>query len=240
MWHVPCGREISYYRFDKTLQFIYQEMINNSRGHSADIMRDMLSAGNPCEDYFPPVSLPGLVGGYWGAYVLFMYKVMPDHEWDHKWQLRTLVDLRRGNWADEYYPVRGDDNYEYFYDIWSNIHYGYVGSSIGFDRTTLQYFANIAGYVPPKIKPIAERFFGEYDPGDVISVDIGVELWDKHQFTMSIQDFHNALLQKGKKYFNSQDINGNNTIDIAEIHPAIGKLLPRGQNMNGELIGDWK
>ena len=44
-------------------------------------------------------------------------------------------------------------NYDYFYDIWSNIHYGYVGLYSGFDEETLlngskyqQYFQNAKSF----------------------------------------------------------------------------------------------
>lgn len=40
----------------------------------------------------------------------------------------------------------GYQGYEYFYDIWSNIHYGYVGRYIGFSEDSLLDGAGLAQY----------------------------------------------------------------------------------------------
>lgn len=92
--------------------------------------------------------------------------------WDHKPQLDKLLDLgathppRDG---DYYFPIPGGNDpgpsgikYEYFYDIWSNIHYGYVGNAVGIDWFTLQ--AGAAG---------ASRT----DRSDINAVSIGFDLW---------------------------------------------------------------
>jgi hypothetical protein len=232
----------SYSRFDKTLDYIYNEMIRNSRGDSADLMRAMLNNNDTCSNtmLFGYGSQAGDVGAFWTPYIIFMSKVGNNQEWDHKWQLRPLLNIQSGNKADEYYPIRGDEEFEYYYDIWSNIHYGYVGSSIGFDSKTLQDMANLAGSVPPILKGLIEKIFGQFDPGDVISVDIGLDLWATHQYTLSKQDIRKAILQKTQEFFRSQDTNGNGEIDNNEIDPSIGKLIPRGRKKLGELIGDWK
>lgn len=128
-----------------------------------------------------------------------------------------------GNKKDEYFPIRGDDQYEYFFDIWSNIHYGYVGASIGFDRGTLQFFANLELY----LGNVGRIISGQADRGDIISVNIGVELLNKRGFELQRQDLHNSILANIATYFRSQDINNNRALDDSEISPVIGKLLPR-------------
>lgn len=61
---------------------------------------------------------------------LGMWKDMVDYgaPWDHKKMLRE----RYGEWhADP------GNRVEWYFDIWSNIHYGYVGALCGFDAGTL-------------------------------------------------------------------------------------------------------
>jgi len=139
-------------------------------------------------------------------------------------------------WSDDiHYPIRGNEEYEYFYDIWSNIHFGYVGASVGFDRETLQLFAGLEHYVPSLMRGIVRWLVGQYDPGDAISVDIGVDLWERHRHALARADLHASVLAATRLYFESQDVNGNGEIDPVEIDPVIGKLLPRGTQWS-----DWR
>ena len=41
-------------------------------------------------------------------------------------------------------------DYDYYYDVWSNIHYGYVGLSVGFDEKTLLGGADLAQVIDSK------------------------------------------------------------------------------------------
>ena len=64
-------------------------------------------------------------------------------------------------------------NYDYRYDIWSNIHYGYVGLSVGFQKETLLNGANLA--------QIIDSSGGDAgDPiDDVTAINIGFSLYKK-------------------------------------------------------------
>ncbi|WP_433390991.1 polymorphic toxin type 44 domain-containing protein [Micromonospora sp. KLBMP9576] len=61
-------------------------------------------------------------------------------------------------------------SYEIYYDIWSNIHYGYVGRAAGFSEFQLQ-----AGAWP----------VGTTDPGDERSIWWGSRLWSSHGLGLS-------------------------------------------------------
>lgn len=61
------------------------------------------------------------------AAVIWTKKVGQDQEWDHKPKLRKLIPGVRHK----------QGKYEYFYDIWSNIHYGYVGIIGGLSESVL-------------------------------------------------------------------------------------------------------
>jgi RHS repeat-associated protein len=216
-----------YWRFDFTLSFIYSEMINNAKGSDANAMRNWLNRAIDCNDI--SLDIAQRTGLLVTSFTKFFINVRPNGIWDHKPQLRNKLSItdKKG----EYFPIRGDDEFEYFYDIWSNIHYGYVGASIGFANNDLQYFANLEQIVPEDekwdwLREIAKDLFGQYDPGDVISVDIGIQLWEKFGDTLSEEDLHLAILQHKPDYFRSQDINGSGKIENSEVSPIIGKLLP--------------
>lgn len=77
-------------------------------------------------------------------------KVGPKRDWDHKPKLYKDDRFNRNSGITVHRPPRPKEpetifkshyhkykNYDYFYDVWSNIHYGYVGLSAGFDERTL-------------------------------------------------------------------------------------------------------
>jgi hypothetical protein len=67
------------------------------------------------------------------ALMLWTGKVMQDAEWDHKPKLRRLFPsptTRTSVWHTY-------GSTQYFHDIWSNIHYGYVGAAAGFTDAVL-------------------------------------------------------------------------------------------------------
>jgi hypothetical protein len=62
------------------------------------------------------------------AMAIWTKQVGQDMEWDHKPKLRAMYD-------DVVRHKQG--RYEYYYDIWSNIHYGYVGIAGGLSESVL-------------------------------------------------------------------------------------------------------
>ena len=97
---------------------------------------DAMGGSNPAKLYTSAL-------GLWGL------KVAPGMDWDHKPKiykgtvLRRKVTVKRpldasnknSQTSKSHYHKYKD--YDYYYDLWSNIHYGYVGLSIGFDEKTL-------------------------------------------------------------------------------------------------------
>jgi hypothetical protein len=230
------GSSDPYYRFDKVLDYMYEQMITNSQGTWANQMRS-LSESNystcPSPFFDPNVYIAGYVGNEISKYIQFFLLVKGGGEWDHKPKIKSMLNLQ--NQADLYFPMRGNDEFEIYYDIWSNIHYGYVGSSIGISTETLQFFPNMELYVPTILKAITRKVFGQSDAGDAISIDIGISLWQKYKFGLSKEELHNEILTNIPAYFNSQDLNGNQRIDNNEVDPVIGKLMPRSY-----ALSDWK
>jgi RHS repeat-associated protein len=219
-------------RFDRALDFIYNEMIRNSQGEEAKYMKNMLS--EECFD-FSQIYPPQL-----NAYLTFFNLTKTGGLWDHKWQLRQKLHIRVNNWADEYFPIRGNEEFEYYLDIWSNIHFGYVGLAIGFPKEDLENLPDLHNRVPAYLKPIVKSLFGSNGPGDLISVKIGLSLWETYGTALTKQQLHSAILNKTQDYLTALDINGNGILNKNEVNPKIGPLLPRGLMREGQLIGDWK
>jgi hypothetical protein len=161
-------------------------------------------------------------------------------QWDHKWQLRSLLNIRSGNWADEYFPIRGNEEFEFYLDIWSNVHFGYVGSAIGFPQEHLEGIPDLYNQVPSVLKPLVQSVFGSNGPGDLISVKIGIQLWNKFKKGLKKHQLHSAILNKTRDYLTALDINGDGTLNKNEVNPQIGPLLSKGLMRQGQLVGDWK
>jgi len=231
------SQNIDYWRFDQALDFMYSQMVNNAKGPEAEEMKKAIETANEC------LHLPSEYAGYWyasnmsSAYIQFFKLVRFGGDWDQKSDLRSLLNMPKEK--DQYFPIRpinGVEGFELashneiFYDIWSNIHYGYVGSAIGFQSEELQDFANISQNFEDF--PILQSFiedtigFGEFDPGDVISVDIGINLWKTKNIGLTKSDLHSEIQRNIPKYFQSQDQNQNGQIDYKEVNPVIGKLAP--------------
>lgn len=118
------------------------------------------------------------------AMTLWAAKVGQGMDWDHKKKIPKVIG---GVWHKQ-----GD--YNYFYDIWSNIHYGYVGRAGGLSESVLSDGAGveqIASESIRKIKDWEERQWPDATEGvdgmraydddpDRISINIGLELFAEH------------------------------------------------------------
>lgn len=75
--------------------------------------------------------------------------------------------------------------------MWSNVHYRYVGRTAGFDSKTLIEGASVAD-------PI---LVGEDDPGDHMTMQAGVDLFDQYGPNLTRQQFHASIVDlAGKMY----------------------------------------
>ncbi len=113
----------------------------------------------------------------WGekaAFMLFFDLVRYGGAWDHKATIRA----RWGKTATLFGTIIS-------FDIWSNIHFGYVGAAVGFSRTTLLRSAGAAQAMFSSIPDgYLERLFGAPsgileaadDPRDQHAITLGVDL----------------------------------------------------------------
>ena len=100
------------------------------------------------------------------AFALWTERVGQNRPWDHK----PKIESRFG----DYWHKQG--NYEYYYDIWSNIHYGYIGIAAGFSEAVLSDGAGAEQIVSDTVRKISDW---ENKPGPHRSADIaGLRAWD--------------------------------------------------------------
>ena len=162
-----------YDRFDRTLDYMYNQMMNNPYTREGMNIQSFTDS---------PPFLPSIPGGYQKALLLWEEQVQTGGSWDHKWILDVMLHLNESN--DYYFPIRGDNNStrEIYYDIWANIHYGYVGKSLGITSRDLRFFATLG-------TPAT----GTNDLGDEITVDIGIILWDDYGPNLTKQQLQQAI-----------------------------------------------
>jgi hypothetical protein len=169
----PFADGVSYVRYDATVDFMYEEMMTNLDSEEFKFIKDNLDLISD-----PPLfSDPNASTGYLTAALTKFYdQVKTGGPWDHKPILEDMLGLEEG--VDLRFPVRGDAEHEVFYDVWSNIHYGYIGTAAGFGEGELQ-----------KAADIAEEGTGKNDPADKLTIQIGIDLWNKYGENMTQEQF---------------------------------------------------
>ena len=114
--------------------------------------------------------------------MMWYLMVKPGGPWDHKPKLIEMFDMDTENWDDMYFDVPGTD-YRVRLDIWSNIHYGFVGSELGFGIGDLLLGANVPGLA------------GKNEPADDMATLIGIMMsatYDPSDLTRS--DFESGVI----------------------------------------------
>jgi hypothetical protein len=167
----PAQIVLNLWRYDITLAYMFKEMYDNSRSAKVIAIR----AGN---------SGVGGIGGKGAAYAAWAYLVKSGGDWDHKPKLYRKLSLTK---TDKHFPFRGDTQHEYFYDIWSNVHYGYVGRAAGFSEFELQQAHQLGGIT------------GATDPFDIETVQLGLDLWRTYGSSMSMANLEQELLARSPK-----------------------------------------
>ncbi|TAK84013.1 MAG: hypothetical protein EPO09_21120, partial [Aquabacterium sp.] len=113
------------------------------------------------------------------AGLLFRFKALVRETGD--WDLKVPLGMKLGDVRRT--PVGGDPAPEtLFYDVWGNIHYGYVGRAHGIPADVVH-----AG---------AETFGGARSVSDWISNEIGIQLWEAHGAALTKTQLASAVLAK--------------------------------------------
>lgn len=152
-------------------EYICEEIQKNSNSKEV-FMLTMLNKGEQDDDMLQK----GINKA--AAYKVFHSVVSAGSIWDHKTYIRKNFPTK-GNSTQYYHKYK---KYEYYFDIWSNIHYGYIGLKSGFSESELLHGAGIAQIFDNNILEV--NFFdlsANDDIDDQISIKIGFDLYYKFQ-----------------------------------------------------------
>lgn len=223
--HGPTIRQLSlnwYHKNDeacKILDYIIAEIKTNITSEAVKKMRKYNSfSTSKCIAEWKKEPLLNRVLTNWGgggctdqllhsksmALILWTEKVRAGGNWDHKPKISSRFKYRVLSHQTQERHILGD--YTYYYDIWSNIHYGYVGAAAGFSESELldgagaeQVVSTLLGGDLPKKNGKGLR--GWDDESDRVSVRIGIELYNKNPSNVTAID----VLEKIKKAGNELD-----------------------------------
>lgn len=115
------------------------------------------------------------------------------------WDQRAELRRRFGDWA---YDAAADRSYRF--DVWQNLHLGFVGAAAGFPERVLCSGAGVpqllAGKIPPGyLERLADRLYDASlfpplpDPADCEAVHVGWALWRRHGERLAREDLVAAL-----------------------------------------------
>ena len=139
------------------------------------------------------------------AVMLWRSQVTYQADWDHKPHLGRMRHLWSKTLGRHDYHVYGTTVYGF--DVWSNVHYGYVGRAVGFSAGMLLDGAGLAqlmndtkksmrsfpkkGVIPPWERPFAsgqEPGLRKWDrPEDRESIRLGIKLYQKRKALLTPQ-----------------------------------------------------
>jgi len=129
------------------------------------------------------------------ALALWTWKVRQGGEWDHKTAISRIPDSSS---TRQYHRLGA---FAYYYDVWSNIHYGYVGAACRFGEGLLLDGAGLeqagsslaAGRLPERIAdlPIPRAWD---DKPDQAGIQIGITLYRESPHGVTAQQLVKAVV----------------------------------------------
>jgi hypothetical protein len=162
-------------RFTDAERFTFNEMKRNMNSDTVRMIRELLREPKWYElfrDYGSDITT---------ALAMFAGKVAPHQDWDYKPYLQQRFGLKEPN--DFYFQQPGTDR-QVYYDIYSNMHYGFVGRAAGIDSDTLMKGGSLGEKV----------LTGVDDEGDHITQRAGMELYDKYGPNITEEQFHQGVV----------------------------------------------
>ncbi|POP79087.1 polymorphic toxin type 44 domain-containing protein [Pseudomonas syringae] len=145
---------------EKLATYIADEM-NNNIHHSSVLKMNKLLNYDVAEETRKKMDLPWYAqigntspqaigaSNMAAAMILWTERVGQGRDWDHK----PKIHAKFGR-----YPHR-QGKYDYYYDIWSNIHYGYVGMAGGLSESVLLDGAGVEQIVSDQLRRWGEQIF---------------------------------------------------------------------------------
>ena len=182
-------------RMEELANYIADEMNRNIHHPSVIKMKELLSYDVAEETrkfmelpwYAQVGSNPQAIGAANSAAAMALWteKVGQGMDWDHKKTIPTIIG--GGVWHKQ-------GKYDYYYDIWSNIHYGYVGRAGGLSESVLSDGAGVEQIISESVNKLLNWEKGQWphaaegvdgmraydDDPDRISINIGLELFAEY------------------------------------------------------------
>lgn len=186
----PPTEPEKYRPFEDVLVYIHAEMIRNPNTPAGLSIKRNLSV-SPWQYLVPGTIIVDHLQAYYEWYEQVNYGA----PWDHKPHIKKTY----GEYSED-----KQNHILYAWDIWSNIHFGYVGVAVGFDEGTLLDGAGAAqwmggnvpdGYWKRRMETIgdADVFRALDDPRDQEAIRIGVRLFREKGAAMTVDDLKAAV-----------------------------------------------
>lgn len=186
----PPTEPEKYRPFEGVLVYIHAEMIRNPNTPAGLSIKRNLSV-SPWQYLVPGTIIVDHLQAYYEWYEQVNYGA----PWDHKPHIKKTY----GEYSED-----KQNRILYAWDIWSNIHFGYVGVAVGFDEGTLLDGAGAAqwmggnvpdGYWKRRMETIgdADVFRALDDPRDQEAIRIGVGLFREKGAAMTVDDLKAAV-----------------------------------------------
>jgi hypothetical protein len=174
------------------LKFILDEIVNNSGSKEVrDIGRMMGPEG--CDPAAIALKVCGSLQSQSAALINWYKLVCTNCAWDHKPTIK-------GMWGSPYAADPATGN-AISHDIFSNVHYGYVGREAGIAPDTLQLVNSEAADRAPK-----QLGLGKYERSDFISTQVGIDLQRNYRPNqLSTGIIYNAIMARSAEYVATGD-----------------------------------
>jgi hypothetical protein len=136
------------------------------------------------------------------ALLLWTEKVAQDRDWDHKPYILKTFNFKNLKEPPKFHTL---SDFVYYHDIWSNVHYGYVGTATGFSESELLDGAGLEQIgtdllIRSKLPQNTAKGLRGFDgPSDRISVSIGIELYNKDPNNIKVSDVLEKIRIAGNK-----------------------------------------
>ena len=138
------------------------------------------------------------ISGKAAAMLIWTGKVRQNGDWDHKPKISGRFHPRVPNGTQEWHHHNG---MVYFYDIWSNLHYGYVGTAAGFSESTLldgaggeQIVSDIMRGNGPKRSPGVGGLRAFDEAHDRAAITMGIQLYKTKPNQLFPHDLVNLIV----------------------------------------------
>jgi hypothetical protein len=218
VWHPVAQRPALRGPTPPVIKYIHNEMVHNARGLVAWAIA---VANHAAARYFGERNFPRALGAKALAWSLWTSQVMDARVKNYVGPLAPLL----GNW--DHKPLLMDETRSpvpeipserpgkprgwstvgsrlYRFDIWSNIHYGYVGRASGFSQPELtggagieQIGSDLYNKTVPHRSPGADNWAASWDdPSDNAAIQIGIRLWNQYGLAVKPADLYLAVLEE--------------------------------------------